>query len=129
MIPDLLPINRPRHGDHSTMVSFVMKNVNQLTPAIGTVNISGPRAALQRPAEAKMWVTQRPSRVQISEPFAPLAPPCGHYSKATSQCWSMSPVFDCSWYIKQCLFAFYLERINSVATNRFPGIIMFDKNA
>ena len=22
----------------------------------------------------------------------------------------MSPVFDCSWYIKQCLFAFYLER-------------------
>ena len=35
-------------------------------------------------AEAKMWVTNRPSRVQISEPCAPLAPPCGHYSKATS---------------------------------------------
>ena len=37
------------------------------------------------PAEAKLWVTHRPSRVQISEPCAPLAPPCGHYSKATSQ--------------------------------------------
>ena len=31
-----------------------------------------------------MWVTHRPSRVQISEPCAPLASPCGHYSKATS---------------------------------------------
>ena len=28
--------------------------------------------------EAKMWVTYRPSRVQISEPCAPLAQPYGH---------------------------------------------------
>ena len=41
----------------------------------------------------------------------------------------MSPVFDCSWYIKQCLFAFYLERVNSMATTRFADIIMFDKKA
>ena len=40
----------------------------------------------------------------------------------------MSPDFNCSWYIKQCLFAFYLERANSMATNRFGYIIMFDKN-
>ena len=38
-----------------------------------------------------------------------------------------SPVFDCSWYIKQCLFAFYLEMVNSMATSWFADFIMFHK--
>ena len=46
----------------------------------------------------------------------------------TGHTYCMSPVFDCSWYIKHCLLAFYLERVNSMATNRFADIIMFDKN-
>ena len=82
--------------------------------------------------ETKMWVTHRPSRVQISEPMCttsatlwPLAKPllnAGHT-------YCMSPVSECSWYIKQCLLAFYLERVNSMATNRFADLTMFDKNA
>ena len=52
--------------------------------AIGTVNISGPRAALQRRRQKCGSLTSRVGYRFLPEPCAPLAPPCGHYSKATS---------------------------------------------
>ena len=49
--------------------------------------------------------------------------------------WKPNKTVDCKVNDPRCLFmvhktmSFYLERINSVATIRFPDIIMFDKNA